>query len=319
MTTLRVLAAGLGLACAAAASAQDGPVRILIGFAPGGTSDLIARLIVDRLKSSLGAPVVVENRPGATGFIAAEALKNAAPDGRTIMLAPDAVTVFAPLTHAKLRYDPRADFAPVSLVATYPFALAVGPGSPAKTLPEYLAWVRANPVKASYGVPGVGGQPQFLGATLGRAAGVELNSIPYKGGAPLLTDLVGGQLPAGITLLSDMLKHRESGKVLLLASSGFQRAAAAPDVPTFKELGVAAFESMGWQGFHAPARTPRPMVERLSAAIAAAIKAPEVGERLLPLGLTLVGSTPDEFARHEARETAKWAPVVKATGFRADE
>jgi tripartite-type tricarboxylate transporter receptor subunit TctC len=314
-----VLAAGLGLACAAAAGAQDGPVRILVGFAPGGTADAIARLVSERLKASLGAPVVVENRPGATGFIAAEALKHAAPDGRTLMLAPDAVSVFAPLTHARLRYDPVKDFAPVSFAATYPFALAVGSGVPAKTLPEYVAWVRGNPAKGTYGVPGVGGQPQFLGLMLARASSIELGYVPYKGGALLLTDLLGGQLPAAITLLADFHRHAQSGKVTVLAISGTQRAAIAPGVPTFAELGLAAMTGTGWQGFYAPAKTPRPVVDRLSTAIAAALKAPEVGERLLPLGLTLVGSTPDEFARHEAQETARWAPLVKASGYRAEE
>jgi tripartite-type tricarboxylate transporter receptor subunit TctC len=316
---LRLLLAVLGLANAACASAQEGPVRILVGFAPGGTSDVIARLLVDRLRTSLGAPVVVENRPGATGFIAAEALKNAAPDGKTIMIAPDAVSVFAPLTHAKLRYDPGKDFAPVSLAATYPFALAVGPGLPAKALPEYVAWVRGNPAKATYGVPGVGGQPQFLGVMLARATGIELGFVPYKGSAPLLTDLIGGQVPAGVTLLSDMVKHHQSGKLVMLAISGSRRATTAPDVPTFQELGLTAMTGTGWQAFHAPAKTPQPVVDRLSAAIASAIKSPEVGERLLPLGLELVGSTPEELARHQAQETARWAPVVKASGFRADE
>jgi tripartite-type tricarboxylate transporter receptor subunit TctC len=154
---------------------------------------------------------------------------------------------------------------------------------------------------------------------LARASSIELGYVPYKGGALLLTDLLGGQLPAAITLLADFHRHAQSGKVTVLAISGTQRAAIAPGVPTFTELGLAAMTGTGWQGFYAPAKTPRPVVDRLSTAIAAALKAPGVGERLLPLGLTLVGSTPDEFARHEAQETARWAPVVKASGYRAEE
>lgn len=315
----RALLAVLGLAIAVSASAQDGPVRILVGFPPGGTSDVIARLIVDRLKTSLGTPVIVENRPGLNGILAAEALKNAAPDGRTLMISPIVVTVFAPLTNTRLRYDPIKDFAPVSLAATFPFALAVGPGSPAKTLHEYIAWVRANPAKATYGTPTAGSPPHFFGVMLARATGVDLVFVPYKGGAPLVTDLVGGQVPAGITVLSEMIRQHQSGKVRILASSGSQRSPAAPDVPTFKELGFAAIEGIGWQAFHAPARTPRPIVDRLSTAIASAIKAPEVNERLLALGLEPAGSTPGELAAREAEETARWAPVVKASGFRADE
>ena len=314
----RMLCAVLGLAIGAYASAQDGPVRILVG-SPGGTSDVIARLIVDRMKTSLGTTIVVENRPGASGMLAAEALKNAAPDGKTLMISPITVTVFAPLTHTKLRYDPIKDFAPVSLAATFQLALAVGPGSPAKTLHEYIAWVRANPAKATYGTPTAGGPPHFFGVMLARAAGVDLVFVPYKGGAPLVTDLVGGQVPAGITALSEMIKQHQSGKVRVLASSGAQRSPAAPDVPTFKELGFAAIEGTGWQAFHTTAGTPRPTVDRLSTAIASAIKAPEVSERLLAIGLEPVGSTPDELASRVAEDTARWAPIVKASGFRADE
>ena len=315
----RMLCAVLGLAIGAYASAQDGPVRILVGASPGGTSDVIARLIVDRMKTSLGTTIVVENRPGASGMLAAEALKNAAPDGKTLMISPITVTVFAPLTHTKLRYDPIKDFAPVSLAATFQLALAVGPGSPAKTLHEYIAWVRANPAKATYGTPTAGGPPHFFGVMLARAAGVDLVFVPYKGGAPLVTDLVGGQVPAGITALSEMIKQHQSGKVRILASSGAQRSPAAPDVPTFKELGFAAIEGTGWQAFHTTAGTPRPTVDRLSTAIASAIKAPEVSERLLAIGLEPVGSTPDELASRVAEDTARWAPIVKASGFRADE
>jgi tripartite-type tricarboxylate transporter receptor subunit TctC len=316
---LRALFAVLGLAIAAAASAQDGPVRILVGFAPGGTSDVIARLIVDRMRTSLGTPVVVENKPGANGMLAAEALKNAAPDGKTLMISPISVTVFAPLTHTKLRYGPIKDFAPVSLAANFQLALAVGPGSPAKTLHEYIAWVRTNPAKATYGTPTAGGPPHFFGVMLARATGVDLAFVPYKGGAPLVTDLVGGQVPAGITVLSEMIKQHQSGKLRILASSGSQRSPAAPNVPTFKELGFAAMEGMGWQAFHTTAGTPRPVIDRLSTAIASAIKAPEVNERLLALGLEPVGSTPDELASRVAEDTARWAPIVKASGFRADE
>lgn len=319
MNNLRLLlVAVLGLA-AASAGAQDGPVRILVGFAPGGTSDVIARLVADRMKTSLGTPVVVENKPGVNGILAAEALKNAAPDGKTLMIAPITVTVFAPLTHAKLRYDPIKDFAPVSLAANFQLALAVGPGSPAKTMHEYIAWVRANPAKATYGTPTTGGPPHFFGLMLARATGVDLLFVPYKGGAPLVNDLIGGQVPAGITVLSELIKQHEAGKVRILGSSGSQRSPAAPNVPTFTELGFAGMEGMGWQAFHTTARTPRAMIDRLSAAVASAIKAPDVGERLLALGLEPVGSTPDELANRVAEDTARWAPVVKASGFRADE
>jgi tripartite-type tricarboxylate transporter receptor subunit TctC len=315
---LQVLGVVVGLAIGASAGAQDGPVRILVGFAPGGTSDVIARLIGDRMRISLGTPVVVENKPGADGMLAAEALKSAAPDGRTLMVSPISVTVLAPLTHSRLRYDPIKDFAPVSLAATFQIALAVGPGSPAKTLHEYIAWVRANPAKATCGTPVAGSPPHFFGVMLARATGVDLAFIPYKGGAPMVNDLIGGNVPAGITALSELLKYHEAGKVRMLASSGSQRSPVAADVPTFRELGFASIEGMGWQAFHTTAKTPRPTIDRLSAAIASAIKAPEVRERLLALGLEPVGSTPDELASRIAEDTGNWARAVKASGFRAD-
>jgi tripartite-type tricarboxylate transporter receptor subunit TctC len=309
----------LALVVAAAASAQERPVRILVGVAPGGGTDVVARLIVERLKTSLGTPVIVENRAGANGFIAAEALKNAAPDGRTLMISAIALTVFAPLTHAKLRFDPVRDFAPVSLAANFQFALAVGPASSAKTLPDHFAWLRANPAKAAYGLPIAGGPGHFLGVMVARATGVDLAFVSYKGSGPLVTDLIGGQVPAAIAPVNDLIKHHQAGKVHMLASFGPRRSPVAPGVPTFTELGFPAMDGVGWFAFHAPAGTPRPTIDRLSAAIAAAIKAPEVSEQLLALGLEPVGSTPDELATRTAQDIARWAPAIKASGFRGDE
>lgn len=307
-------------AVAAVAGAQDGPIRILVGYAPGSTSDGIARLLVDRVRTSLGTPVIVENRPGANGFIAAEALKNARPDGKTLMISPIAVTVFAPFTHANLRYDPLKDFAPVSLAARFQFALAVGPATPVKTLPEHVAWLRANPAKAAYGLPLAGGPGHFLGVMIARETGVDLNFVTYKGGGPLVTDLVGGQLPAAIALVSDMIKQHQAKRLTMLAVFGPDRSPAAPEVPTFKELGFGAIDGgLGWHAFHTTAGTPRSTIDRLSAAIAAAIKAPEISERLAALGLEPVGSTPDELARRIAQDIAKWGPAIKASGFRAEE
>jgi tripartite-type tricarboxylate transporter receptor subunit TctC len=318
-TTRRMLLAVLMLALTTPAAAQDGPVRIFVGFAPGGSVDIVARLVADRMKTSLGTSVLVENKVGATGMLAAEALKNAAPDGRTLMFSPIVVTIFAPLTYAKLRYDPIRDFAPVSLAANFQFALAVAPGTPARTLPEYIAWARANPPKATIGVPTAGGPGHFLAVMLARSTGIDFASVPYKGGAPLVADLIGGQVPAGIALLSDLLKPHQSGKVLMLASFGSGRSPATPEVPSVQELGLAAEEGTLWLAFHTTAGTPRPTIDRLSMAIASAIKTPELTERLLALGLEPVGSTPDELARRMAEDAARWAPIVKASGFRADQ
>lgn len=315
----RLLITLAGLAAAAAAMAQPGAVRILVGFPPGGESDVVARLLVDRMSAALGVPVIVENRPGAGGLIAAEALKQAPPDGRTLMIAPIAVTVFAPLTHTRLRFDPARDFAPVSLVAHFQMAFAVGPGSPATTLHEHLTWARTQPQRATYGVPIAGGPTHFLGEMLARTSGVPLVAVPYQGAAPLTNDLLGGQVPAAVTALSQLVPHHRTGRLRVLATSGTKRSPLAQDVPTFAELGLPALEAGGWQAFHTTAGTPRATVERLAAAIGQAVRAPEVTERLLALGLEPAGSSPDELAARIAEDTARWAPVVRASGFRADE
>ena len=237
----------------------------------------------------------------------------------TLMASPIAVTVFAPLTHASLRFDPERDFAPVSLAAHFQMALAVGPGSSAKTLHEYIAWVRSNPARATYGVPLAGGPTHFFGVMLARSTGLDLAVVPYKGSAAFVSDLLGGQVPAGITVLSQLLKHHQAGRLRVLATSGAQRSPMAPEVPTFRELGFPAIEGTGWQAFHTRAGTPPPTIARLSAAIASAIKSPEISARLVSMGLEPAGSTPEELAWRMAQDRAKWAPIVKASGFRAEQ
>jgi len=315
----RLLIALAGLAAAPSARAQNAPIRILVGFASGGESDLVARLVADRMRASLGDVVVVENRPGASGAIAAEALKNAKPDGRTLLVSPIASTVFAPLTHANLRYDPIRHFAPVSLAANFQMALAVGPACPVHTLNDYIGWVRDHPSGAVYGVPLAGGPTHFFGVMLARATGLDLTAVPYNGSAVLTANLLGGQVPAAVTVLSQLVRLGRDGRVRVLATSGTARSPMAPDVPTFRELGFPAIEGTGWQAFHTTAGTPRPTVDRLSAAVAAAIRSPEVSTQLLAAGLEPVGSTPDELAARISDDIAKWAPVVRMSGFRADD
>lgn len=307
----------LAFVIAASAVAQE-PIRILVGFPPGGSADIVGRLVAEKAKETLGAPMIVENRPGAGGQIAAEQLKNAAPDGRTLMASPVAVTVIAPLTHTKLRYDPVKDFAPVSLAVSFQLAFNVGVGVPAKTLAEYMAWVKENPKQATFGSPAAGSLPHFFGLLVGRAAGVDMLHVAYKGGAPLLNDLIGGQIPAAADVLSEAIRHHEAGKLRILASSGTRRAVAAPNVPTFTELGHPQIQGDGWFAFHAPAATPRATIDRLSAAVAGAIKTPEVSDRLVKMGLEPVGSTAEELAKRMRDDAARWAPVVKASGFTAD-
>jgi tripartite-type tricarboxylate transporter receptor subunit TctC len=303
---------------AQAQTALKGPLRIIVGFAAGGSSDIAARMLADRLKDSLGVPVIVENKPGAGGRIAAEALKNAAPDGTTFLLTPVVVPVLAPLVYKQLSYDPAKDFAPVAQVATYQFAFAVGPNHPAKTVPEFVAWLKANTTQANFGSPAPGSLPHFFGLMFGKATGVELVHIPYKGGAPLAADLMGGQIPAGVDALSDMIELHRGGKIRIIATSGAQRSPLLPTVATFREQGFPAIEGTGWIGVYAPAKTPSTVIDQVSAAISAALRNPELRERFLNLGYEPTGTTPEQLAAIMVADTARWGPIIKASGFTAD-
>ena len=235
------------------------------------------------------------------------------------MAAPVAVTVIAPLTHRKLAYDPEKDFAPVSLAVNFQLAFTVGPATTATTLAEYVAWVKGEARRASFGVPAAGSLPHFFGLLLGRAIGVDLVHVPYKGGAPLLNDIIGGQIPAGVDVLSEAIPQHRAGKVRILASSGAKRSAIAAEVPTFTELGFPQIQGDGWFAFHAPAKTPKAALDRLSNAFGNAVRASDVAERLQKIGFDPVGSTGDELARRMAEDRARWAPIVKGSGFSVDQ
>jgi tripartite-type tricarboxylate transporter receptor subunit TctC len=313
-----LLLAALLSAQACAQVALKGPVRIIVGFAAGGSSDIAARMLADKLKDSLSVPVIVENRVGAGGRIAAEGLKNAAPDGTTFLLVPVVVPVLAPLVYKTLNYDPAKDFAPVAQVAVYQFALAVGPNHPAKTVLEFVAWLKANPTQANFGSPAPGSLPHFFGLMIGEATGVEMTHIAYKGGAPLANDLMGGQIPAGVDALSDMIELHRGGKIRIIATSGAQRSLQLPTVATFKEQGFAAIEGTGWIGVYAPAKTPVAVIDKVSAAIAGALKNPDLRERFINLGYEPTGTTPEQLSTIMATDTGRWGPIIKASGFTGD-
>jgi tripartite-type tricarboxylate transporter receptor subunit TctC len=315
LTLVGVAFAALTAAATHAQSASKGPLKILVGFAAGGSSDIAARMLADKLKDSLSQPVVVENRVGAGGRIAAEALKNAPPDGATLLLTPVVVPVLAPLVFKQLNYDPAKDFAPVSQVATYQFAFAVSPNNPAKTVPEFVAWLKANPAQANFGSPAPGSLAHFFGLMVGQATGIDMVHIAYKGGAPLATDLMGGQIPAGIDALSDMMELHRAGKIRIIATSGAERSPLLPTVATFKEQGFPSIEGSGWIGVYAPARTPKALIDQLSAAIVKVLRIPEVRERFLTLGYEPTGTTPEALAAIMAADTARWGPIIKRSGF----
>ncbi len=303
---------------ATAQTALKGPLRIVVGFAAGGSSDIAARLIADKLKDELGQPVIVENKTGAGGRIAAEALKTAPADGTTLLLVPVVVPVLAPLVYRQLAYDPAKDFAPVTQIATYQFGYAVGANHPAKNVAELIAWMRANPTQANFGSPAPGSLPHFFGLAVGRATGVDMVHVAYKGGAPLATDLMGGQIPVGIDSLSDLVQLHRAGKIRIIATSGAARSPLLPEVATFREQGFPSIEGTGWIGIYAPAKTPKAIVEELSARIVKVVRLPDVRDRLLNLGYEPTGTTPEELSTIMVADTARWGPIIKASGFTAE-
>ncbi len=296
----------------------DKPVRILVGFAAGGTADLLARLVADKMKDSLGQPVIVENRPGAAGRIAADVVKAAVPDGTTLMVMPIGPMAVVPHTYKTLSYDPLKDFAAVGIGATFDFALAAGPESNAKTWSEYVAWAKANPTRSSYATSGAGSLPHFFGVLLGQEAGIEMVHVAYKGSAAYVNDLMGGSIPIAVDTVADLSELHRAGRIRMLATSGVRRSPAVPEVPTFNELGVKGVEASGWFGFFAPARTPPATIELLNRHLNLALRAPDVIDKLRNVGMEPATSTPDEFGRRLAADFAKWGPVVKATGFTAE-
>ena len=307
----------VGVTPAVAQEKFDRPVRILVGFAAGGTADILARVVADKLKDSLGVPVIVDNRPGAIGRIAAEAVKNAAPDGTTIMVMPIGPMAVVPHVYADITYDPIKDFTPLAIGATFQFAIAAGPESGAKNWSEFVAWVRANPSKAAYATSGAGSLPHFFGVLLSREIGVPMVHVPYKGSAAYVNDLLAGQVPAAVDAIADLTELHRAGRVRILASSGATRSTVLPDVPTFTEVGLGV-QAYGWFGFFAPAKTPKPIVDALNRGINKALQSPDVVQKLSGIGMDPATGTPEEFAKIVAADYARWGPIVKASGFKPD-
>ena len=313
-----IAALALGALSAAAGAQVDKPVRLVVGFAPGASTDIAARLLAERMAADLKQPVNVDNKPGAAGRIAAELLKNAPADGSTIMITPIVVPVLAPLVFSKLAYDPIADFAPVAHVANFQFGLSVVASHPARNLQELIAAFKANPAQASYGTPAPGSLPHFFGVMLAKSAGVDLIHVPYNGGGPLMTALVGGQVGSAIDTLVDQIELHRSGKIRLLATSAAKRSALLPEVPTFAEAGLPGVEGTAWFAVYAPAKTAPATIAQLNAAINKALASPDLRDRFAKLGLEPTGGSPADLAAAMKRDTDRWAPIVKASGFRGD-
>ena len=306
---------GVGLSASMTAFAQQ---KIIVGFPAGGTSDLMTRWLADKLREATGHAWIAENRTGAGGRIAAEALKASAADGNTLLFSPIAAISIFPSTHKKLNYDPFIDFAPIALTGAFEMGLAVGPATPAKSTTELIDWLRANPAQANFGSPAAGSLPHFLGLLFAEQAGIKWQHINYRGAADAVKDLLGGQIPAMVTVVGDALPQVQAGKFRLLATSGAKRSPFAADVPTFAELGYKDLLTDGWYGLFARAGTSPETIERYNKIMQQALTGPEGQDRLRKFALLHVPTTPAEFGAIVRRDRDRWGRVVKASGFTAD-
>ncbi len=297
--------------------AQDRTVKIWVGFPPGGSADSVARLLAERMRGSLGQNVVVDNKPGAAGRLLLGELKRMPPDGLNLVLSPSGAVVIAPHLYTNLPYDSIKDFTPVARVVTFDFAVTAGPGAPAGDLKAVLAWMKANPSKASYATSGAGTVPHFAGVLLGQATGVPMTHVAYRGGAPAAQDLIGGQIPLMVDTASETIEHHKAGKVRILAVTGEQRAKALPDVPTLKELGINTAAD-AFFGLYGPAGMPADVVGRLDRAVADALKAPEIQEKILGFGLVPNHATSAQLAAAQAEHLKRWEAPIKSSGFKAE-
>ena len=314
---LLLAATAATLGSGAFAQSDKAPLKILVGFPPGGSADTLARLLADKLREPLGQPVVVENKPGAAGRIAIDQLKNAANDGNTVILMPSGPVVLFPLVFKRLGYDVARDLAPVSQLAGFQFSVVSGPKSNVRTVAEMLAKVKADPGMASYGTSGAGTVPHFLGVMLGQAAGVELQHVPFQGGAPAMTALLGGHVAFNIDVVSESLEQHRAGKVRAIAVAGATRSPLLPDVPTLREQGVA-MDATAWFAMYGAGNLAPERAQRLQQAVAAVMKEAGLRKRLDELGLEPIASTPEQLAAVQKADLAKWEKPVKATGYQAD-
>ena len=309
----------LALPAIAQAAYPSRTVKMIVPYPAGGTTDLLGRLVAEQLKTGLGATVVVENKPGAGTTLGAEHVARSEPDGYTLLMATSTTLAINKTLYKKLPYDPVKDFTPIALLAGVPFALIINPMLPAKTLTEFIAYAKSKPGELAYGSAG-NGSPQHLGAEMLRsAAGIDIRHVPYRGSVPAMLDVIAGHIPFMIVDLQPALQQIREGKVRVLGVTTPRRVAAAPDIPTLAEAGLAGFELVAWQGVVAPAGVPRGIVDQLAAQIAKLVADPATRDKLTALSLEpLTGSTPDSFAAYIKTEVDRWALVVKNSGAEAE-
>ena len=307
--------------CAFAANAQDypnKPVRIIVPFAPGGVADNSARVVAEPLSQRLGQQVVVENRPGASGNIGTQQVAQSPADGYTLLLGFDGTMVINPHVFPKIPFDTLKDFAPVTKLGDATLILVAHPSVPAKNLAEFMAVARTMSRNWPYGTSGTGGTPHLAGELLKQRTGLQLDHIPYKGGGPAVTDVVGGQIPLVFTAIASAQQYVRSGRLVGLGVPGAKRSSALPEVPTFQESGLAGFDVASWTGIFAPAATPRVVVERLQKELAVVLQSLFVKERYAVLGIEPVGNSPADFGAQVRDDLARWEKVVKAANVRVE-
>lgn len=310
-----LLVAGLSATAAPAADGKlDAPLKIVVGYAPGGASDRAARMVADGLKDRLGVSVVVENKTGAGGRLAAQSVRSTSADQNVLMMGNPAINVVAPIVFRNVGYDQYKDFVPVAAVTSYDFAVAVGPEMPIKDIGGLVAWLKANPQKANIGVPATGSLPHFFALMLGEKAGVKTQVVGYRGSAPLATDLLGGTIPAAVDTMDTLVQMHEAGKLKVLAIGGAKRSPALPQVPTLKESGFDVVAD-GWNTLFAPASMPKAKVDMIAEAIAKMMAEPEVRKRFEGAQMVPVSMSRAETAASLDAYRKVWEPVVKASGI----
>ncbi len=295
------------------------PIRIIVGFAPGGGSDILARLLGPKLTESWGQPVIVDNRPGAGGIVATEMVAKAAPDGYTLVMGYIGTNAVNPSLYTKLPYDAEKDFAPVALVAAFPNVLVVHPSAPVHSVKELIAYAKSKPGQLNYASGGIGTAPHLAGAYFCTMAGVEMVHVPYKGSGPALTELLGGHVSLMFNTMIQTLPHVKAGALRPLGVTSGKRSVAIPDLPTIAEAGLPGYDMVGWFGLLAPAKTPKEIVTKLNAEVVKILNMPDVKERLSSQGSEPTGiTTPEQFGAFIKSEIAKWAKVVKSSGMRVE-
>lgn len=319
-TFLRAALAALSLGAAGAAQAQERPIKLLVGFPAGGSTDAMARLMADRLKTVLNQPVIVENRPGVAGRVATMAVKESSPQETVLMVAPNAIVTQQILYPTSvLKYDLLTDLQPVAVIASYAQAMAVHPGTGVKNAKQYVEWLRADPARLLFGNGGLGSESHFYGVELGRATGLPLKVVPYRGNGPMVIDLLGGQVQAGIAASGDLYQHLQSGKLQAIGVFGERRSPLLPDVPTMLEQGFKVAGPEPWTGVWASARLPAAERLRVQNALREVLAQPDVREQLVTRYVSQPDFRPgDEMDRMIRRELEHWAPVIKASGYKPE-